>query len=105
MEDIEITLADHMNRVLQASFNTAWEELSPENELSDTYALTHLGSLEEAVRNVTNFLGMQPAERSDKVPEGKSSHSLYLAGKASSIYYSLGISLTSELIYVGFHYT
>ena len=25
-------------------------------------------------------MGMQPCERSDKVPEGKSSHSLYLAG-------------------------
>lgn len=25
-------------------------------------------------------MGMQPCERSDKVPEGKSSHTLYLAG-------------------------
>jgi len=80
LEDIEITLSDHMNRVLQASFNSAWEELGATNELSDTYALSHLSSLEEAVRNVTNFLGMQPAERSDKLPEGKSSHTLYLAG-------------------------
>lgn len=34
----------------------------------------------EAIQNIVNFLGMQPCERSDKVPEGKSSHSLFLAG-------------------------
>lgn len=35
----------------------------------------------EAVNNIITFLGMQPCERSDKVPENKNSHSLYLAGK------------------------
>ena len=34
----------------------------------------------DAVKNIIQFLGMQPCERSDKVPEGKSSHTLYLAG-------------------------
>ena len=34
----------------------------------------------EAVKNVIQFMGMQPCERSDKVPEGKSSHTLYLGG-------------------------
>lgn len=34
----------------------------------------------EAVKNIVQFLGMQPCERSDKVPEGKSSHTLFLAG-------------------------
>ena len=32
------------------------------------------------MKNIIQYLGMQPCERSDKVPEGKSSHSLYLAG-------------------------
>jgi len=36
--------------------------------------------LTEAVSNIIKFLGMQPCERSDKVVEGKSSHTLYLAG-------------------------
>lgn len=35
----------------------------------------------EAVNNIVNFLGMQPCERSDKVPENKNSHTLFLAGK------------------------
>ena len=32
------------------------------------------------MKNIIHYLGMQPCERSDKVPEGKSAHSLYLAG-------------------------
>lgn len=35
----------------------------------------------EAVGNIVKFLGMQPCERSDKVPENKNSHTLYLAGE------------------------
>lgn len=34
----------------------------------------------DAVKNIIDFLGLQPCERSDKVGEGKSSHTLYLAG-------------------------
>ena len=34
----------------------------------------------EAIKSIIQFMGMQPCERSDKVPEGKSSHVLYLAG-------------------------
>ncbi len=35
----------------------------------------------EAVKNIIQFMGMQPCERSDKVPEDKSMHTLYLAGE------------------------
>ena len=37
-------------------------------------------SIAEAIKNIINYMGLQPCERSDKVPEGKSSHTLYLAG-------------------------
>ena len=37
--------------------------------------------LTEAVGNIISFLGMQPCERSDKVPENKNSHVLFLAGR------------------------
>lgn len=37
--------------------------------------------LTEAVNNIVKFLGMQPCERSDKVPDNKNSHTLYLAGE------------------------
>lgn len=34
----------------------------------------------EAVKNIIQFIGLQPCERSDKVPEDKSSHTLFLSG-------------------------
>lgn len=34
----------------------------------------------DAVKNIIQFMGMQPCERSDKVQEGKSSHTLFLSG-------------------------
>ena len=37
-------------------------------------------TLEEAVKQIIKFLGLQPCERSDRVPEGKSSHALFLSG-------------------------
>lgn len=76
-----MTLADQIQKVTKANFSAAWEEAADSHcELEDTYSLSSMGTLEEAVKNIINFLGMQPAERSDRVPEGKSSHTLFLAG-------------------------
>uniref|UniRef100_A0A4W3JSP2 Coatomer subunit gamma n=1 Tax=Callorhinchus milii TaxID=7868 RepID=A0A4W3JSP2_CALMI len=80
LEDVEITVADHMQKVLKPSFSAAWEEVGDDFEKEETFALSSMKSLEEAVNNIVNFLGMQPCERSDKVPENKNSHILYLAG-------------------------
>ncbi|KAL7979844.1 hypothetical protein Chor_008182 [Crotalus horridus] len=67
-------------RVLKPNFAAAWEELGDDYEKEETFALSTIKSLEEAVNNIVKFLGMQPCERSDKVPENKNSHTLYLAG-------------------------
>lgn len=80
LEDVEVLVADHVQRVMKPNFAAAWEEVGPENELEDTYALSTVSTLDEAVKNIIQFLGMQPCERSDKIPEGKTSHPLYLAG-------------------------
>jgi coatomer protein complex subunit gamma len=85
LEDLDISVADFVQRAAKANFGAAWEELGPTNELEDTYALSSMKTLDEAVRNIIKFLGMQPCERSDKVPEGKSSHTLLLAGKSVKI--------------------
>ena len=34
----------------------------------------------EAIKNIIQYMGMQPCERSDKVVEGKNTHVLLLAG-------------------------
>ncbi|XP_064605272.1 LOW QUALITY PROTEIN: coatomer subunit gamma-2-like [Liolophura sinensis] len=80
LEDLEVTVADHVQKVVKPNFGASWEEVGPENELEETYALSTMNSLEEAVKNIIQFMGMQPCERSDKVTEGKSSHTLFLAG-------------------------
>ncbi|PNF33659.1 Coatomer subunit gamma [Cryptotermes secundus] len=81
LEDFEVTLGDQIQKVTKANFGAAWEEAGATHcELADTYSLSNMGTLEEAVKNIISFLGMQPVERSDRIPEGKSSHTLLLAG-------------------------
>lgn len=80
LEDVEVAVADHVQKVLKPNFAASWEEVGPENELEDTYALSSMPTLEEAIKNIIQYLGLQPCERSDKVPEGKSAHTLFLAG-------------------------
>uniref|UniRef100_A0A8B9JPG8 Coatomer protein complex, subunit gamma 2 n=1 Tax=Astyanax mexicanus TaxID=7994 RepID=A0A8B9JPG8_ASTMX len=80
LEDLEVTVADHIQKVLKPNFGAAWEEVGDEFEKEETFALASVRTLEEAVNNIITFLGMQPCERSDKVPENKNSHVLFLAG-------------------------
>ncbi|RWS12027.1 Coatomer subunit gamma-2-like protein [Dinothrombium tinctorium] len=80
LEDVDILVADYMQRILKPNFGTAWEEIDSEHEVEETYALSSFKAIDEAIKNVIGFMGMQPCERSEKVPEGKSSHTLYLAG-------------------------
>merc|ERR1719336_1739226 len=80
LEDMELTVADYVQRTMKANFAAAWEELGPANELEDTYQLSNMKTLEEAVKQVSQYLGLQACERSDKVAEGKSSHALFVAG-------------------------
>ena len=39
-----------------------------------------MGFFLDAVKQISQFMGMQPCERSDRVPENKLSHTLLLAG-------------------------
>lgn len=85
LEDLEITLGDQIQKVNKANWSLAWEEVEETYfEKEDTYSLSLMNTLEEAVKNIIQFLGLQPADRSDKVPEGKSTHTLLLAGKIKS---------------------
>jgi len=80
LEDVEIAVCDHVAPAQRGNFSAAWEELGAANEVSDTFALGSLSTLSDAVAQVTAFLGMHPTDRSDRVPDGKSSHTLTLAG-------------------------
>ncbi|VEN47829.1 unnamed protein product [Callosobruchus maculatus] len=82
LEDLEITLGDQIRRVTRANWAAAWEEAATEGytEMEDTYSLSSMHTLEEAVQSIASFLGLQPAERTDRVPEGKTVHTLLLSG-------------------------
>ncbi|XP_064218214.1 coatomer subunit gamma-1-like [Aotus nancymaae] len=80
LEDLEVTVADHIQKVMKLNFEAAWDEVGDEFEEEETFTLSTIKTLEEAVGNIVKFLGMHPCERSDKVPDNKNTHTLLLAG-------------------------
>lgn len=46
LEDIDILVADHVQRVHKTNFLASWDEIGDECEMQDTYALTQMNSLE-----------------------------------------------------------
>ncbi|XP_020371179.2 coatomer subunit gamma-2 isoform X1 [Rhincodon typus] len=80
LEDLEVTVSDHMQKVQKPNFIAAWDKIGDKFQKEETFALSSVKTLDEAVNNIISFLGMQPCERSDKVPENKNAHTLYLAG-------------------------
>ncbi|XP_051889478.1 coatomer subunit gamma-2 isoform X2 [Pristis pectinata] len=79
LEDMEVTICDHIQKILKPNFAVAWEEVD-EFQKEEAFALSSVKTLDEAVNNIISFLGMQPCERSDKVLRNKNTHTLYLAG-------------------------
>lgn len=39
-------MADHVQKVIKPNFAASWEEVGPENELEDTYALSTMSTIE-----------------------------------------------------------
>jgi coatomer protein complex subunit gamma len=78
LEDVEITTSDYVAPVLVPDFQTAWEKMGEDCQVVETYSLSTLKTLQAAVQELINFLGMSPCESSDKVT--KTRHILYLSG-------------------------
>lgn len=56
LEDIEVTLSDQIAKLNKLNFSAAWEEIANTYcEVEDTYALTSMSTLEEAVQNISHF--------------------------------------------------
>lgn len=80
LEDVEMVVADHVQGVVRTNFHASWDEIGEDHEMEDTFALSSMKTLEEAVTKITPCMGMQPCERSDRVPADKNAHTLLLAG-------------------------
>ncbi|XP_003384949.1 PREDICTED: coatomer subunit gamma-2-like [Amphimedon queenslandica] len=80
LENVDILLSDHMQRIVKPNFAASWEEIGEENQTEGTYALSSMKDISDAVKQITGFLGMQSCERSDQVDHNRTSHTLLLAG-------------------------
>ncbi|CAF2157694.1 hypothetical protein BRARA_G00336 [Brassica rapa] len=80
LEDLEVVPADYMVNVGVSNFRNAWENMDPENELVDEYGLGPRESLGEAVKAVTDVLGMQSCEGTETVASNARSHTSLLSG-------------------------
>ncbi|XP_010467348.1 PREDICTED: coatomer subunit gamma-like [Camelina sativa] len=80
LEDLEVVAADYMVNVGVSNFRNAWENMDEENELVDEYGLGPRDSLGEAVKAVTDLLGMQSCEGTETVASNARSHTSLLSG-------------------------
>ncbi|TMW43544.1 hypothetical protein DOY81_011375 [Sarcophaga bullata] len=72
LEDLEITVADQIQKNKKSNFQAVWDAADTEEwvEAEDTYSLSAVNTLQEAVNTIIKFLGLAPANLSEKVPEG-----------------------------------
>merc|ERR1711976_242110 len=80
LEEVELAVADHVQRIIKPNFQVAWDDMDEAEEVKDTYVLSTIPTLEQAVKDLQKFLGLYAQEKTDKIPEGQGSHSLLLAG-------------------------
>ncbi len=43
---MEVTVADHVQKVMKPNFAASWDEIGPEMELEDTYALSTMKTMD-----------------------------------------------------------
>jgi len=80
LEDIDVSISDMMLAIEKPNFGAACEELAGAAESEDTYDLSSMDDIEDAIAKIIPLFGMKPCEKSDKVKSGKNTHSLYLSG-------------------------
>ncbi|XP_055376197.1 coatomer subunit gamma [Condylostylus longicornis] len=82
LEDLEITVADQVQRLKKSNFAAAWDAADSAEwvEAEDTYALSAVSTLQEAVVNILKFLGLTAANWSEKVADGMNTHTLLCSG-------------------------
>lgn len=101
LEDFEITVADQIQKTKVNNFAVAWDAADTEGklfylygncgndnfystewvELEETYALSAVSTLQEAVQTIIKFLGLGPANATEKVAEGTHTHTLVCSGE------------------------
>uniref|UniRef100_A0A0K8TSF1 Coatomer subunit gamma n=1 Tax=Tabanus bromius TaxID=304241 RepID=A0A0K8TSF1_TABBR len=82
LEDLEISVADQIQKTKKSNFQAVWDAADTEEwvEAEDTYALSAVNTMQDAVNTILKFLGLGPANLSEKVQEGTHTHTLLCSG-------------------------
>ena len=80
LEDVELETRDYMIKLYCPNFQEQWEAATDANEAKTVVNLDKFDNLQAAVKNIVQFLGMDPCDKSDRVPPKKSKHQLFLSG-------------------------
>lgn len=85
LEDLEITLRDQVRGAggRNIDFTSAWESAAQRGFVShdQIFALgSSITSLEAAIQSLVLFLGLEPVDRSDRVKQAATQHTLLLSG-------------------------
>ena len=83
LEEIEVTVADYMLLWTSPNPQALWDQLGEENQLVEKYALGSFKTLEQACKEIADFLHMSPCGGTQYQPgtSSKSKHLLFLSGK------------------------
>lgn len=71
LEDLEVTVADHIQRVLKPNFGAAWDEVGDEYEKEETFTLSAIKTLEgKGVSEPSRALNPPSSRQRLEVPSG-----------------------------------
>ena len=79
IEDIDIGASDFMARIGVRDFRSSWELIGDSSDVMETFALS-FKSVEEGVKGLIQFVGMQPYEETGTVLDGSKQHQILLCG-------------------------
>ncbi|XP_017036896.1 coatomer subunit gamma isoform X1 [Drosophila kikkawai] len=82
LEDLEVSVADQIQKTKKNNFQVAWDAADSEEWLQaeDTFVLSAVTTLQEAVNSIVKILGLGASNLSENVPEGTHLHTLLCSG-------------------------
>ncbi|XP_017857842.1 PREDICTED: coatomer subunit gamma [Drosophila arizonae] len=82
LEDLDITVADQIQKTKKNNFQVAWDAADSEEwvQAEDTFVLSAVNNLQDAVNTIIKLLGLGPANLSEKVQEGTHLHTVLCSG-------------------------
>lgn len=79
IEDIDIGASDFMARIGVRDFRSSWELIGDSSDVMETFALS-FKSVEDGVKGLIQYVGMQPHEETGTVTAGSKQHQILLCG-------------------------